>query len=164
MKKRVLRDRSRSLKQAFFCTLLLFFLTPLPPASPNAYAHNITLFCQFEGTTLYGEGYFSSGDPVKNSPIHVYDLDNGKRLASTLTSEEGTFSVSLEKKTSVKAILDAGQGHRASWTWDKTTGQALFPEKQNTDAVSRAPLIATGLTAIGLLFGMLYLWKHRHAA
>ena len=140
-------------------TIMLTLLT-----ISDAYGHRINLFCRFEGTTLHGEAYFSGGKPVQNSPIHIYSIDSGEHIASGVTSTEGTFSVNIENKIPLKAILDAGNGHRATWTWNKTSGQSeplptVPAEKQN-------PLtaIATGIVAIVVFFGLLNLWKRRNAA
>ena len=142
----------------FFFTLSCFLLL-----SPDAYAHKIHLFCRFEGTTLHGEGFFSGGNPVKNSPINIFNLENGNLLASTMTSDEGTFAVSLEEKPSIQVVLDAGQGHRATWTWDKTSEEAEIPQNNFADAQNPVPAITAGLIAIAVFFGILYLWKQRHA-
>ena len=132
--------------------------------SPDAYAHKINLFCRFEGTTLHGEGFFSGGNPVKNSSVNIFDLENGNLLASTMTSDEGTFAVSFEKKPSIQVVLDAGQGHRATWTWDNTSEEAGISQNNLADAQNPILIIAAGLIAIAVFFGTLYLWKQRHAA
>ncbi len=133
-------------------------------ASNDAFAHKTSLLCRFEGTALHGEGYFSGGSPVKNGVINIYDLKSGKRLVSTVTSDEGTFVVSLENKVPVKVVLDAGQGHRATWTWDGAAEQAESAEHGHTDAENPVIAIGSGLALIAVLFGLLYLWKRRHAA
>lgn len=131
--------------------------------SPDAYAHKINLFCRFEGTTLHGEGFFSGGNPVKNSSINIFDLENGNLLASTMTSDKGTFAVSFEKKPSIQVVLDAGQGHRATWTWDNASEEAGTSQNNLADARNPILIIAAGLIAIAVFFGILYLWKQRHA-
>ncbi len=132
--------------------------------APDAQAHKINLFCRFEGTTLHGEAYFSGGDPVKNSPIRIYALDSGEQLASGVTSGEGTFTLPLEKKVPVKAVLEAGHGHRASWTWDKKDEQAEPQATPSVEVENPLTAIAAGLVVIAVFFGILYLWKRRDAA
>ncbi|UZJ36530.1 MULTISPECIES: hypothetical protein [unclassified Prosthecochloris] len=143
----------------FFFFLAIFLLT-----SPNALAHKVNLFCWYEGTELHGEGYFSGGNPAQNSSIRVYDLENGNLLASCVTSRKGTFTISLEKKVPIKVVLDAGQGHRASWTWNEKNEQAASTENIHTPGVkNKTTAIAAGLVAIVAFFSFLYLWKQRHA-
>ena len=130
----------------------------------DAQAHKINLFCRFEGTTLHGEAYFSGGDPVRNSSISIYALDSGKQLASGVTSSEGTFTLPLEKRVPVKAVLEAGHGHRASWTWDRKDEQAESQEPPSAETENPLTVIAAGLAVIAVFFGFLYLWKRRDAA
>ena len=163
--KNAVKQKPHPLSQVLSKAFALFFiLSCCLLVSPDAYAHKINLFCWFEGTTLHGEGFFSGGDPVKNSSINVFDLENGNRLASTITSGEGTFSVSLEEKLPIQVVLDAGQGHRATWTWNKTSEEAEIPQNNLADTQNPAPAIAGGLIAIAAFFGILYFWKQRHAA
>lgn len=130
----------------------------------DAQAHKINLFCRFEGTTLHGEAYFSGGYPVKNSTIRIYALDSGKQLASGVTSGEGTFTLPLEKKVPVKAVIEAGHGHRASWTWDKKDEQAEPQASPSAETENPLTAIAAGLAVIAVFFGTLYLWKRHNAA
>ncbi|MBL6957100.1 MAG: hypothetical protein ISR54_09870 [Chlorobium phaeobacteroides] len=127
-------------------------------------AHGIRLFCWFEGDTLHGEGYFAGGDPVKNSRVSVIDRMEKNVLAETLTSGAGTFTLSLDQAVPFQVILDAGQGHRASWTWNGTREKEKPPDHRETESENTLPAIAAGLTVIALLFGFLYLWKRGHAA
>ncbi|WP_294344104.1 hypothetical protein [Prosthecochloris sp.] len=143
----------------FFFFLAIFLLT-----SPNALAHKVNLFCWYEGTELHGEGYFSGGNPAQNSSIRVYDLENGNLLASGITSRKGTFTVSLEKNVPIKVVLDAGQGHRASWTMNENNEQTTSMEKLQTPGVlNKTMTMAAGLVAIVAFFSFLYLWKQQHA-
>ncbi|MCW8796096.1 MAG: hypothetical protein OQK67_03440 [Chlorobium sp.] len=134
----------------------------LTPATLSA--HGVRLFCWFEGETLHGEGYFAGGDPVKNSKVSVIDSAEKNVLAETRTSESGTFTISLDTSIPFQVILDAGQGHRASWTWNGTREKEKPPDHRETESENTLPAIAAGLAVIALLFGFLYLWKRGHAA
>lgn len=140
----------------------LFAILLTLPAISDAEAHGINLFCRLEGPTLHGEAYFSGGNPAKNSTINIYAIDTGKLLASGATSSEGKFSIPFEKKVPIKVVLDDGQGHRASWTWNKTSKKEIEPQRP----VSKKPFptIIAGIAAIAVIFGILYLWKRRDAA
>lgn len=132
--------------------------------SSDALAHKITVFCWFENGALHGEGYFNSGDPVQNSPVRVVNLESRHMIAETTTSEKGTFAVSVEDGAPIEVILDAGQGHRATWqsetgkTEEHKTIQHSQPEK------TRLSSVITALGLIAALFAMLSFWKRRHAA
>lgn len=141
-------------------TIMLALLTV-----SNAYGHKIHLFCSFEGTTLHCEAYFSGGKPVQNSPVRLYSLDSGEHIASGVTSTEGTFSMNIEHKIPLEAVLDAGQGHRATWTWNNASEQSeplptVPAEKKQNPFMA----ITTGIVAIVVFFGLLKLWKRRNAA
>jgi len=144
--------------------LLTVALSAMLMTPTNLSAHGIRLFCWFEAGTLHGEGYFAGGDPAKNSKVSVIDRAEKNVLAETRTSESGTFSLSLDQAIPVEVILDAGQGHRASWTWDGTTEKEKKPEHRDAEPENTLPAIAAGLTVIALLFGFLFLWKRDHAA
>lgn len=146
-----------------FASVLTITLTLL--AVSNAYAHKVNLFCRFEGTTLHGEAYFSGGNPSQNSTIRIFSLDSGEQIASGTTSSEGTFSIKLDKKIPVKAVLEAGQGHRATWTWSKTSEQSEpLPTAPAEKRQNPFMVIATGIVVIAVFFGLLKLWKRRNAA
>ena len=162
--KSVAKNKPHPLSQALSKVLVLFSICSCCLlVTSEAYAHKINLFCWFEGTTLHGEGFFSGNNPVKHCPINVFDLENGNRLASTMTSDEGTFAVFLEEKLPVLVVLDAGQGHRATWTWNKTSDKGEIPQSNHSDPQNPVPAITAGLIAIAVFFGLLYLWKQHHA-
>ena len=148
------------MKKRHLPILLMLFMF----VSNNAIAHGIHLFCRFEGSTLYGEGYFAGGNPAKSSKVTVLDPVTNSVLAETLTSEAGTFTVFLDQSTPVLVVLDAGHGHRATWTGSGTTEKDEPAEHHRAEAETPVAAIATGVTVIVLFFGVLYLWKRRHAA
>jgi nickel transport protein len=83
-------------------------------------AHRVNLFCYIEGNILYGEGYFSGGSPAKNSKIEVYDIEGQRLLASTITDDQGRFSLPLKKRGKLKVILVAHPGHKAEYVLENT--------------------------------------------
>ncbi len=145
-----------------FLLLAIALSVMLTPS--NLSAHGIRLFCWFEGGSLHGEGYFTGGDPVKNSTVSVIESAEKNVLAETRTSERGTFTLSLDTSIPFQVILDAGQGHRASWTWNGKSEKEKPPEHHEAESENPLPAIIAGLTVIALLFGFLYLWKRDHAA
>jgi len=145
-----------------FLLLTIAISVLLPPTCLSA--HGIRLFCWFEGDTLHGEGYFAGGDPAKNSKVSVIESAEKNVLAETRTSESGTFTLSLDSSIPFQVILEAGQGHRASWTWNGKSEKEKPPEHHEAESENPLPAITAGLTIIALLFGFLYLWKRGHAA
>ncbi len=139
----------------------LVFMAMLP--SHDALAHNITVFCWFENGTLQGEGYFSNSDPVINSKISVVNPENKRLLAETVTSREGTFSVAVDEQQQIQVILDAGQGHRATWFSETANQENLQPGPGAAPGKASPAAVAAGPVIIAGLFGLLYLWKRRHA-
>jgi nickel transport protein len=87
--------------------VLIFF-----PARTQA--HRVTVFAWVEADTVYVEGKFPDGKPVKQGEIMVYDLE-GDMLLSGKTDEKGKFSFKVPQKTGMKVELRAGAGHRAEW-------------------------------------------------
>ncbi|MBF0585373.1 carboxypeptidase regulatory-like domain-containing protein [Prosthecochloris sp. N3] len=131
------------------CAVLLLSLSVVNTAE----AHKINLFCWYEAETLYGEGYFSGGNPVQNSRVSLEMLESGTIAAETVTTENGTFSFPADPSVPVRVILDAGQGHRATW---------VNEGRQHTSPPLSSMLAALG--GIFLVFALLYLWKRGHAA
>ncbi len=143
--------------------VLVILLQVMILAPRQAQAHRIDLFCRVNGNVLTGEGYFSSGDPVKNGKISVTDAINGEPVAETVTGDDGTFSAILDSEAPVVVVLSAGQGHRAIWrqpSGDRQETGASFPHESNK---LRSLKTAAGLLFIAALFGLLYYWKRRHA-
>lgn len=93
--------------------IILFLIVFISAFSSPVFAHRVNIFCYWEGFTLLGEGYFSGGNPVKNSKIEIYDRETGVLIATAFTDEEGKFSLPLETTRDLKVVLLAGMGHRA---------------------------------------------------
>jgi nickel transport protein len=81
----------------------------------SAYAHRVNVFAWVEADTVYVESKFPSGKKVKAGRILVMD-SQGKELLSGLTNDEGEFSFKVPKRTDLRIVLIAGQGHQAEWT------------------------------------------------
>ncbi|MEZ4525087.1 MAG: hypothetical protein R2941_04105 [Desulfobacterales bacterium] len=83
--------------------------------SNTALAHKVTVFAWVEGNTVCGEGKFSGGRKAQGAEVAVYD-PAGKRLLTTKTDENGSFSFPVPQKTAMKIELLAGMGHKGEWT------------------------------------------------
>ena len=81
----------------------------------KAWAHQVNVFAWVEGETIHVQGKFARGKKIKGGKIAVSDLQ-GSKLVSGLTDDQGRFSFQIPKRTDLKIVLDAGQGHRGEWT------------------------------------------------
>lgn len=87
----------------------------------SAFAHRVNIFAWIEGSTVYTESFFSSGNKAQSSTIRATDKNTGKVLAEgkTNTNGEWSFPLSAEavrSKDPIVITLDAGQGHASTWT------------------------------------------------
>ncbi len=90
-------------KYAVLMTLCLLCAAP-------AWAHKVCLLSAFEGDTITGEAYFSTGDPVVKAEVLIES--NGAEVAKGTTSDEGGFSVPIPAGlTAVRVTINAGMGH-----------------------------------------------------
>lgn len=81
----------------------------------SASAHRVNVFAWVEGDTIHVEGKFAGGKKVKAGKIVVLD-PGGVELLSGLTNEQGEFSFKVPRRSDLKIVLSAGQGHRGEWT------------------------------------------------
>lgn len=88
-------------------TLALMVLLVSP-----AWAHKVCMLSSFEGDSITGEAYFSTGDPIVGSPVTVES--NGEEIGQGKTDENGAFSIAIPKGVlSAKVTINAGMGHVA---------------------------------------------------
>lgn len=90
---------------------LCIFYALIEPAS----AHRVNVFAWVEGDTVTVEAKFPGGKNIRGGKIIVLDAQ-GNELISGLTDDEGEFSFKVPKRTDLKIILNAGQGHQAEWS------------------------------------------------
>jgi nickel transport protein len=81
----------------------------------SALAHRVNVFAWVEGDTVYVESKFAGGKRVTGGKIVVMD-SQGSELLSGRTDSQGKFSFKIPKRTDMKIVLIAGQGHQAEWT------------------------------------------------
>lgn len=99
------------LKIAVICLTASLFL-----ASP-ARTHRINLFCWTEKGQISCEASFSGDNPVQGGKIEVRQK-TGTILVSGKTDKQGAFSFSApqEDHGDLKVAVDAGMGHKSTWT------------------------------------------------
>jgi len=94
----------------------------------TAYAHKVNVFAYVEGDQIYIQGYFSDGHMAKNSEVTIYG-DNGQELTKGQTNEEGEITFPVQGKQALRIVLNAGQGHQASYEIpvEEITGMPAAP-------------------------------------
>jgi nickel transport protein len=108
--------------------LLLIFMGII---STDASAHKVNVFAYVEGDQIYIQGYFSDGHKAKNSDVTVYGGD-GQELMKGQTDEEGVITFPIQGKQSLRIVLNAGQGHQASYLVpvEEITGTGVLPNSE----------------------------------
>jgi len=105
----------------------LFLLCIVFVAVDSALAHRVNVFAWTEGDTVHVESKFAGGKKVKAGKIVVKD-PQGNELLRGITDDQGEFSFKVPKRTDLKIVLIAGQGHQAEWTIRATEMEELPSE------------------------------------
>jgi hypothetical protein len=114
-------------------------------------AHRVILFAWVEGDTVYVESKFNSGKKVKAGKIVVSDLQ-GTELVKGKTNEKGEFSFKVPKKTDLKIVLLAGEGHRAEWTLP--LAEIETPAAEKPSVPEKGPGAKEIIIGIGCILGL----------
>jgi nickel transport protein len=114
-------------------------------------AHRVILFAWAENDTVYVESKFSSGKKVKAGKIIVTDPE-GTELVKGTTNEIGEFSFKVPKKTDLKIVLLAGEGHRAEWTLPLAEIETSAAETQPVP--QKGPGAKEVIIGIGCILGL----------
>lgn len=119
------------------------FLTGIYLMMGSALAHRVNVFAWVEGDTVFVESKFAGGKKVKAGKIVVMDPD-GKELLSGVTNDNGEFSFKIPKRTDLKIIMIAAQGHQAEWAinaseFGQTPGKALEESNAGKIASPKSP-------------------------
>jgi nickel transport protein len=132
-----------------FSIVISVSLAVLPMMVGSALAHRVNVFAWVEGDMIHVESKFSGGKKVKAGKISVMD-PQGVELVSGRTNDQGKFSFKVPKRTDLKIVLTAGQGHRGEWTLradeikelpagtalEKSTEKAMQPEGKETISIT----------------------------
>ena len=130
-------------KALFLSPCLSLFLLVFVLAS-DALAHRVNVFAWVDGTALRIECGFGGGAKVKNGLVEVRDATSGKVRATTRTSGDGTAAVSitqemLDAEDGLVVLLDAGEGHRNTWTVSREELAAGGPGNEAGTTVTASP-------------------------
>jgi nickel transport protein len=137
------------LAKRIFYLLLWGCLMVFPIESANA--HRVNLFAWVEGDTVYVESKFSGGKRVNSGKIIVLDAE-GTELLNGTTSENGEFSFKVPKKTELKIVLEAGEGHRAEWTL--AASEIEMPAAGKKQAPENGLPVQNILIGLGCIMGL----------
>jgi nickel transport protein len=135
--------------------ILLLLMIYISFSAFDVHAHRVNIFAWVDGNTVHTQSKFGGGKMVNNGEISVFDPE-GNLLLKGNTDENGEFSFTIPKKTSLRISLNAGMGHQSEWTVTAEEIGALQennfvvpdqPEDSNSVLGKKSdPLLATGLT------------------
>jgi len=99
---------------SLFALILIMLLTALPAA-----AHKVVLYAYVEGGQIVAEASYGDGSAVKEGKIKMFD-ESGQLLKEGVTNEKGISRLNIPAKTNLKLKLEAGMGHQAQYTINKS--------------------------------------------
>ncbi len=131
-----------------------------------ASAHKVIVFAWVEDGMIHTQGSFGSKRKAKKCTIIVKD-DTGKVINQGITDLEGmhTFKMPKTLSSDLVVLLDAGNGHKASWTipkqelMSKTTEKTKKDIKKTKDELNKNPSILKIVGGIGIIFFLAILGK-----
>ncbi|HKJ97990.1 MAG TPA: carboxypeptidase regulatory-like domain-containing protein [Desulfotignum sp.] len=103
------------------CLLAVLFV--VLSFSAAAVAHKVNLFAYAEEGTIFTESYFPDGRAVEGGKVLVYDSKDTLLLEGA-TDTEGLFNFDIPKGDDLKIVIDAGMGHKNSFTLKKAEVEA----------------------------------------
>ena len=101
-------------KWAYQFLAVLFAVFFIPAV---CHAHKVYVFAYVENGTVHTESGFSGNKPVSDGKLIVKD-QKGNTLLTGRPDEKGKFSFAVPEglETGLLITLEAGTGHKASWT------------------------------------------------
>jgi nickel transport protein len=94
--------------------ILLLLITSFSFSAFDVHAHRVTIFAWVDGDMVHTQSKFGGGKMVNNGEISVFDPE-GNLLLKGNTNENGEFSFTIPKKTSLRIGLNAGMAHQSEW-------------------------------------------------
>jgi nickel transport protein len=102
--------------------------------SGTAGAHKVTVFAWVEGDTVFTESKLGGGKRVVEGDISVTDGDENILLTGK-TNHQGEFSFKTPQKPPLTIVLDAGMGHRATWTIEAEDAAPVADQAAETNQI-----------------------------
>lgn len=104
---------------------MLSFFTALFAAFylPQAYAHALYVFAQYDGQTLSGKSYYSDMTPAAETYFEVFRSGTVDPILHSKTDEQGAFHLAVPDvaNSSLKVVVEGEEGHRAAVVADRIT-------------------------------------------
>lgn len=102
---------------SFFTALLLVLYLP------NANAHALYVFAQYNGQTLSGKAYYSDMTPAAETYLEVFRSGVNDPILESKTDLQGAFNLAVadEPNTTLKVVVEGEEGHRATVVADRAT-------------------------------------------
>ena len=97
-----------------FKILIVLMLTGIV-FCPAAHAHKVSIFAWVQGNTIHTQSKMMGGKRPKDALVEVFD-ENETLLLQGRTDAQGKFSFPTPEKSFLKIVLNAGAGHRATWS------------------------------------------------
>lgn len=151
--------------------LPVFLVLFLLPGGVNA--HKVYVFAYAEDGTVYTESGFSGNTPVTDGTIKVED-QKGNVLLKGEPDEEGKFSFPVPKglETDIVITLEAGSGHKGTWTLEYSeiqegakgkSGKEKYAQRKKEKVKSPGVVkVVSGIVLIFLsFFALSYVRKKR---
>ncbi|MCG8633697.1 MAG: hypothetical protein MI863_07705 [Desulfobacterales bacterium] len=139
--------------------ILLFLIQAVLPTL--ALAHKVVLFGWVEAGNIHIEAGFGGKKPAKNCVIKAFDM-NQSLIHEGRTDDKGRyiFKVPSSFSSDMRLELDAGTGHKGSWTIQADEFTAVSgPESKPASPVEKGVDPFRILTGIAVIFGMAFLFK-----
>ncbi len=118
-----------------------------------SWGHNLLAASSFEGDSIVGETFFSTGEPAEGADVLVES--DGKVIAKGQSNKDGSFRMSVPPDvTSVRVTVDAGMGHVSREELERE--MFVDPSAPRSDASISVPsaVSASGATASSLFFSV----------
>ncbi|MDO3377490.1 carboxypeptidase regulatory-like domain-containing protein [Geoalkalibacter halelectricus] len=103
---------------AYFRPALAALFLVILAVSPT-WAHSVSIFAYVDNQRIYTESYFSTGQPVREGRVLVFDGARD-RLLEGKTDAEGLFDFAIPKIDDLSIVIEAGLGHKAVFVLDKS--------------------------------------------
>lgn len=109
------------MKIKFFFTALLTVLFTVFYL-PNANAHALYVFAQYDGQILSGKSYYSDMTPAVETYLEVFRSGIEDPIVTGKTDALGAFNIAIPDiaNTTLKIVVEGEEGHKVSVVADRT--------------------------------------------
>ncbi|WP_425271813.1 carboxypeptidase regulatory-like domain-containing protein [Rodentibacter heidelbergensis] len=106
------------MKSFFTALLTLFFMAFY---LPNAKAHALYLFAQYDGKTLSGKSYYSDMTPAASTYLEVFRSGIEEPILTGKTDALGAFNLAVQDvaNSTLKVVVEGEEGHKVAVVADR---------------------------------------------